>query len=554
MKRVTRGREKDRSRFWFSITPTFPVTKKAQNARMGKGRGKFKFWFAQMRSSTPICYVGGLRVGRVSFLRNFIFARLGVPTFYRTLMQPPHFRPKMFFEIFLFPLTMLLLGLILMHRTSRPQSTFFTPHLLPLLPLILPPLMLTTPHLMFLDFTAPATGGIATGIDFFYYPFLMALIIVTVLTIFFLFAYNTAEFTLFTFFIVAIFVNALIFFHTRTFLLFFLSYEMFLLPSFFILYVFSKTRRAVEASIYMFFWTQFGALLLFLSFLYLRLVLHVSTFALLSLQTISGADCLILGICWFVGFGVKIPLWPFYGWLPKAHVEASTNFSIFLSGVLVKFAFFGLFRCLTTLTFHGYLLLLPLLFIGICDGTWKLFIQVDLKKMVAYMTVVEMHWLCFATIGGYTPLLFSALCMLFNHALLSTQAFLLVDAVARRYKTRLLFEVQGIFLTTPYLGFLILSNLLLFLGFPGTLSFVSEFLFFTFLLECSPEMWLGGLCFLYFLMPTFFFKNWFPSLFNMPHYEAGPRMDLTWTEALLFNFLTAASVWYGLNWQILLLI
>jgi formate hydrogenlyase subunit 3/multisubunit Na+/H+ antiporter MnhD subunit len=53
-----------------------------------------------------------------------------------------------------------------------------------------------------------------------------------------------------------------------------------------------------------------------------------------------------LFLCFLTGFGVKLPIWPFYGWLPKAHVEASTNFSIFLSGVLVKFAFFGLFKCL----------------------------------------------------------------------------------------------------------------------------------------------------------------------------------------------------------------
>ena len=58
-----------------------------------------------------------------------------------------------------------------------------------------------------------------------------------------------------------------------------------------------------------------------------------------------------INILFFIllGFGVKIPIWPFYEWLPKAHVEASTNFSIFLSGVLVKFAFFGFLKCLLLL-------------------------------------------------------------------------------------------------------------------------------------------------------------------------------------------------------------
>jgi len=93
-----------------------------------------------------------------------------------------------------------------------------------------------------------------------------------------------------------------------------------------------------------------------------------------------------------MGFGVKLPIWPFYGWLPKAHVEASTNFSIFLSGVLVKFAFFGLFKCLVSVQMEPtFIYVYPFLTIGIVDAVLKLFYQIDLKKLVAYSTVVEMH-------------------------------------------------------------------------------------------------------------------------------------------------------------------
>jgi NADH:ubiquinone oxidoreductase subunit 4 (subunit M) len=78
--------------------------------------------------------------------------------------------------------------------------------------------------------------------------------------------------------------------------------------------------------------------------------------------------------------------------LPKAHVEASTNFSIFLSGVLVKFAFFGFFRCLVSLQVEPAIpLVLSFLLVGLLDSVFKLFFQVDLKKLIAYATVVEMH-------------------------------------------------------------------------------------------------------------------------------------------------------------------
>lgn len=73
-------------------------------------------------------------------------------------------------------------------------------------------------------------------------------------------------------------------------------------------------------------------------------------------------------------------------------MEASTNFSIFLSGVLVKFAFFGLFKCLIVMSLEPtFLYVYPFLILGIVDAVFKLFYQIDLKKLVAYSTVVEMH-------------------------------------------------------------------------------------------------------------------------------------------------------------------
>ena len=89
---------------------------------------------------------------------------------------------------------------------------------------------------------------------------------------------------------------------------------------------------------------------------------------------------------------MKFPVWPFYDWLPKAHVEASTNFSIFLSGALVKLAFFGFLRVFYSFFFNfpvGYFV--PLLFAGLVKASFCLFIQIDLKKIIAYLTIIEMH-------------------------------------------------------------------------------------------------------------------------------------------------------------------
>ena len=317
----------------------------------------------------------------------------------------------------------------------------------------------------------------------YYFPFLYIFILITFISIYFCLSYNKDELTSFSLFCTIILLAGYILFYTDSLILFFMSYEMLLVPAFFILYKFAKTRRSVEAAYLMFFWTQFGAMFLIFGFLYLFFTVSSSSFYRISMMNFSTFELNFIFITLIIGFGVKLPIWPFYGWLPKAHVEASTNFSIFLSGVLVKFAFFGFLKVLVTLQLEPtFYFVYPFLTIGICDAVFKLFYQTDLKKLVAYSTVVEMHWLTICVLSGHSILMLASFSMLISHALLSTNSFLLVDAIGRRFKTRLVTEIGGINFLCPKLFAFSLINLLIFLGFPGTLMFISEILFFSFFL------------------------------------------------------------------------
>lgn len=229
-------------------------------------------------------------------------------------------------------------------------------------------------------------------ISLYAFPFIYIFVLITILSILFCLAYNVNELNTFFVYCTAILAAGYTMFFTSSLLVFFFSYEMLLIPSFFILYNFAKTRKCVEAAYLMFFWTQFGALFLIFGFLYILSISSSHTFESLSATSYSSYELNFLFFCLLFGFGVKLPIWPFYGWLPKAHVEASTNFSIFLSGVLVKFAFFGLLKCLVSIQLEPtFYFVYPFLTIGIVDAVFKLFYQIDLKKLVAYSTVVEMH-------------------------------------------------------------------------------------------------------------------------------------------------------------------
>lgn len=388
-------------------------------------------------------------------------------------------------------------------------------------------------------------------IQVYYFPFIYIFLLITVLSIFFCLSYSINELIIFTFYCTLILSSGYILFFTDSLIFFFLSYEMLLIPSFFILYKFAKTRRCIEAAYLMFFWTQFGALFLIFSFLYLFFICDSSSFQSISVHQFSSFDANFLFICWIIGFGVKLPIWPFYGWLPKAHVEASTNFSIFLSGVLVKFAFFGLLKCLLTLQVEPtFYFIYPFLTIGIVDAVFKLFYQIDLKKLVAYSTVVEMHWLTICILSGQSSLILASFCMLISHALLSTNSFLIVDAINRRFKTRLITEISGINFLCPKLFLIALINTLIFLGFPGSIHFIAEFLFFSFFFDLFPFLALFLIILLYLLAPTFFFRSWMNVLFGLSLniFKKIP-LDLNLKELVIYAGIILLMFWLGLSWQ-----
>ena len=101
----------------------------------------------------------------------------------------------------------------------------------------------------------------------------------------------------------------------------------------------------------------------------------------------------------------------------------------------------------------------------------------------------------------------ASFCMLISHALLSTNSFLLVDAIGRRFKTRLITEINGVNFLCPKLFLVSLVNLLIFLGFPGSIMFVAEILFFSFFFDLFPFLSLIFIVLLYLLAPTVFFRS-----------------------------------------------
>lgn len=319
------------------------------------------------------------------------------------------------------------------------------------------------------------------------------------------------------------------------FLLFFIFYESLLIPSFLFVYYTSQYRRGVQASLYFLIWTQVGSFLVLCALAYMTIITGSTSFIFSKFFVFTDSEIWFIYFLLFMGFGFKIPVWPFHYWLTKTHVEAPAGFSIFLSGFLVKSAVYGFYRLSNLLGGNldtSFFSVLPIM--GVLDSSFKMWGQIDLKKLVAYCTIQEMSLLYLVFIWGDTMCFIGGVLLCITHSLLSSVMFFLVDCIQRRYKTRLVTELSGIIHTTPNLGISLICMVVLYSGIPGSLKFSSEVYIYTGLFENSP---LSSVILLFgsnFFGLIGFSKCWFNVIFGLNLKNCtNPQIDLTSKEILI---------------------
>ena len=226
-------------------------------------------------------------------------------------------------------------------------------------------------------------------------------------------------------------------FLAQNLLLFFLFYELELIPLWLLIAVWGGANRAYAATKFLIVTAVSGVLIL-VAFLGLAFVSGSMDF---SLQPIMAGELgmtaqLVLMGALLIGFGIKIPLFPFHTWLPDAHTEASTPVSVLLAGVLLKLGTYGLLRFCLGLFPEAWQLASPWLAgwaaISVLYGSLAAIAQTDMKRMVAYSSVGHMGYVLLAAAAA-TPLgLMGALFQMVSHGLISGVLFLLVGVVYAR--------------------------------------------------------------------------------------------------------------------------
>jgi NADH-quinone oxidoreductase subunit M len=273
-------------------------------------------------------------------------------------------------------------------------------------------------------------------------------------------------------------------------ILFFVFFEVVLLPMYFLIGVWGGENRQY-ASIKFFLFTLFGSALMIVSFLALFFVTGGDTFAIPELaERISApaqfglsaiplsTQVLIFGGM-FMGFGIKVPMFPFHTWLPDAHTQAPTVGSVILAAVLLKLGTYGFIRVALPVLPEAAVEWAPwiglLAVIGIIYGAVCCLAQTDMKRLIAFSSVSHMGFtmLGIATLTDFG--LNAAVMGMVAHGLITGMLFFIAGSVKERYHTLDIKRLGGLLVSAPRMGWVYGLITMASLGLPGLAGFWGEF-------------------------------------------------------------------------------
>jgi NAD(P)H-quinone oxidoreductase subunit 4 len=345
-------------------------------------------------------------------------------------------------------------------------------------------------------------------------------------------------------------------------LLFFIFYELELVPLYLLIAIWGGAKRGYAATKFLLYTALSGVLILG-AFLGLVWLSGHSSFdydrdlaAALPL-----AQQITLLVALLVGFGIKVPLFPFHTWLPDAHVEASTPVSVLLAGVLLKLGTYGLVRFGLGLLPEAWMALAPWLatwaVISVLYGSLAAIAQPDMKKMVAYSSIGHMGYVLLAAAAATPVSIVATVFQMISHGLISALLFLLVGVVYKTTGTRDLTVLRGLLNPErglPFVGSLMILGVMASAGIPGMVGFISEFLVFRGSFLVFPVQTLlcmvgSGLTAVYFLLLVN--RAFFGRLAIAPP-SPTPQLDIvlpsvTWRDRTPALVLAALIVAFGLQ-------
>ena len=339
------------------------------------------------------------------------------------------------------------------------------------------------------------------------------------------------------------------------FLLFFLFWEVMLVPMYFLIGIWGSDNRLYSA-IKFFLFTLVGSVVMLLGILavyfYNHSVTGVYTFDVTQFHQLSIPFDMQwwIFLAFFLGFAVKVPMFPFHTWLPDAHTDAPTAGSVILAAVLLKMGTYGFIRFSLPILPEATVAFVPLVaalsIIGIVYGALVAMAQRDWKRLVAYSSVSHMGMVMLGMFA-LTPVgITGSIVQQLNHGISTGALFLIVGIVYERRHTRLISEYGGLSKIMPVYAAVFLVMTMSSIGLPTLNGFIGEILILqgvfvvqkTWAFFAASGIVLGAAYMLWLYQRTMFGTVDNPKNENLP--------DLSLREFATFVPLLLLAVWIGL--------
>lgn len=263
-------------------------------------------------------------------------------------------------------------------------------------------------------------------------------------------------------------------------LLFYIFFESVLLPTFLIIGIWGSRERKTLASYYFFLYTLLGSVIMLVAVMYIYYQIGTTDYEMLLTFTFTEAEQKFLWFAFFLAFAGKVPMMPVHLWLPEAHVEAPTSGSVILAGVLLKLGTYGFIRYSIPLFPNASFFFTPFVYtiavIGIIYASFTAIRQSDFKRIIAYTSIAHMNLVILGIFSFNSIGLEGAVFQSLSHGFVASALFIVIGIVYDRYHTRIVKYFSGLASVMPIYIFIFLFFTMANISFPGTSSFVGEFL------------------------------------------------------------------------------
>ena len=236
-------------------------------------------------------------------------------------------------------------------------------------------------------------------------------------------------------------------------LLFYISFEGILFPLYYLIGFWGSRSRKIFAAFQFFLYTIFGSIFMLLSIVIIFIKTGTTCLIDLLYYQFSKELEFFFWLSFFFAFSVKIPIVPFHLWLTEAHVEAPTSGSVLLAGIILKIGGYGILKFLLPIFPVSSIFFTPLVYIvsffGIIYGCFAVLRQSDLKRIIAYSSVVHMNY---GTLGLFSDNILGiegSIFVMLSHGIVSSGLFLFIGFLYDRFGTRIIFYYGGLVQIMP---------------------------------------------------------------------------------------------------------